>query len=181
MTIADIEQEFGRKYEQLITEYRSEYKARIETLLKKSELCNIDVKNLKTGKTGRLIICRDSDAKIRYVIKFVPYRKDGNLSSKYENIYYYIHDEDEIVSLLTKTFEAVCVKENDTPKYKYEVSLETPNILESGSTFSKIKTTYDENEAFKLLADGRNRLERTGKIDGKVVTQIYDLIDKQWH
>ena len=63
-------------------------------------------------------------------------------------------------------------------KYKYEVSLETPNIQESGSTFSRIKTTYDEEEAFSLLADGRNRLERTGKVDGKVITQIYDWDDK---
>ena len=62
--------------------------------------------------------------------------------------------------------------------YRYEVSLETPNILESGSTFSRIKTTYNENEAFSLLKDGRNRLERTGKIDGKVVTQIYE--DGKW-
>ena len=63
--------------------------------------------------------------------------------------------------------------------YKYEVSLETPNIQESGSTFSRIKTTYDEKEAFALLADGRNRLERTGRVDGKIVTQIYDW-DGQW-
>ncbi len=64
-------------------------------------------------------------------------------------------------------------------KYKYEVSLEIPNIQESGSTFSRIKTTYDEKEAFALLADGRNRLERTGRIDGKIVTQIYDW-DGKW-
>lgn len=64
-------------------------------------------------------------------------------------------------------------------KYKYEVSLETPNILESGSTFSRIKTTYDEKEAFALLADGRNRLERTGVIDGKIIAQTYDW-DGKW-
>ncbi len=64
-------------------------------------------------------------------------------------------------------------------KYKYEVSLETPNILESGSAFSRIKTTYDEKEAFALLADGRNRLERTGVINGKIVTQTYDW-DGKW-
>lgn len=58
--------------------------------------------------------------------------------------------------------------------YKYEASLETPNILESGSTFSRIKTTYDESEAFALLKDGRNRLERTGNVDGKTITQIYE-------
>ncbi len=64
-------------------------------------------------------------------------------------------------------------------KYQYEVSLETPNIQESGSTFSRIEITYDEKEAFALLADGRNRLERTDRINGKIVTQIYDW-DGQW-
>ena len=56
----------------------------------------------------------------------------------------------------------------------YEVSLETPNIQGSGSTFSRIKTTYDKNKAFSLLSEGRNRLERTGKVNGKVVTQVYE-------
>ena len=64
-------------------------------------------------------------------------------------------------------------------RYQYEVSLETPNRQESDSTFSKIKITYDEKEAFELLADGRNRLERTGRVDGKLVTQIYDW-DRKW-
>ena len=66
-------------------------------------------------------------------------------------------------------------------KYYYEVSLETPNILESGSLFTRIVTTDDEDLAFALLADGRNRLERTGKINGKVITQIYDCISGEWH
>ena len=57
--------------------------------------------------------------------------------------------------------------------YRYTASLETANILESGSTFSRIGTTHDESEAFALLADGRNRLERTCVVNGKVVTQIY--------
>ncbi len=64
-------------------------------------------------------------------------------------------------------------------KYRYEVSLETPNILGSGSTFSRIKTTYDEKEAFALLADGRNRLERISRVDGKLITQVYDF-DGTW-
>ena len=59
-------------------------------------------------------------------------------------------------------------------KWKYEVSLEIPNINESGSNFSRIAETYNEHIAFNLLREGRNRLERTGMVNGKVVTQVYE-------
>ena len=64
--------------------------------------------------------------------------------------------------------------------WRYEISLETPEILGSGSTYSRVATATNENDAFALLADGRNRLERIGKVDGKLVTQIYDSIYKRW-
>lgn len=72
-------------------------------------------------------------------------------------------------------------KEDNKVKWQYEVSLEIPNIQESGSTFSRLEITYDEKEAFALLADGRNRLERIGKINGKIVTQMYNWGDNKWY
>ena len=63
-------------------------------------------------------------------------------------------------------------------KWLYKVSLDTPNIMESGSTLSHVKTTYDETEAVALLNDGRNRLERICKADGKTITEFYE--NNQW-
>lgn len=42
----------------------------------------------------------------------------------------------------------------------YEVSLESPEILGSGSSFDKEVQTQDLENAMRLLADGRNRLVR---------------------
>lgn len=63
---------------------------------------------------------------------------------------------------------------------EYEVSLDTPDRMGSGSIFTKIVHTRDEKEAFSLLYDGRNRLERTYKVNGKVVTEYFDLDSKKW-
>jgi calcineurin-like phosphoesterase family protein len=62
----------------------------------------------------------------------------------------------------------------DDIKWIYEVSLEEPEVLGSGSTFSRMATASNEQDALALLVDGRNRLERRAHIDGKIVTQIYD-------
>ena len=35
--------------------------------------------------------------------------------------------------------------------------------------------TYDEKEAFELLKDGRNRLDRIGRVNGKLITQTYEF------
>ena len=59
--------------------------------------------------------------------------------------------------------------------WKYIVSLEIPEILGSGSTYSRMKETYDEKEAFELLKDGRNRLDRIGRVNGKLITQTYEF------
>ena len=66
-------------------------------------------------------------------------------------------------------------------KYIYTVATETPNILESGSTFSRIKKTCDEKEAFDLLANNRNYLERKSFVNGKIVTEIYDTSENKWY
>lgn len=59
-------------------------------------------------------------------------------------------------------------------KWKYTVSLETPNINGSGSTFSMIVETYDKNKAFELYYEGRNCIERSGKIGNKIVNQFFE-------
>ena len=65
-------------------------------------------------------------------------------------------------------------------KWIYRISLETPERLGSGSNYSRIETTKDEKEAFELLANGRNRLERTAKINGERISQIYDSDYQRW-
>ena len=62
--------------------------------------------------------------------------------------------------------------------WSYIISKETPEIMGSGSTFSNIVRTRDEKKAFELLSDGRNRLERIGKVNGEMIVQYYD--DGKW-
>lgn len=46
-------------------------------------------------------------------------------------------------------------------KTYYETGIETPEILGSGSSFSSVITTLDENEAFQAYrSGGRNYLPR---------------------
>ncbi len=64
--------------------------------------------------------------------------------------------------------------------WRYTVSLETPEIFGSGSTYSRVVTTMNEDDAFALFADGRNRIDRMARVDGKLVTQAYDDICERW-
>ena len=60
-----------------------------------------------------------------------------------------------------------------TSRTYYETGIETPEILGSGSSFSSVNTTTDENEAFQAYRSGnRNYLlkitygvDRTRKIE----------------
>ena len=65
-------------------------------------------------------------------------------------------------------------------KWKYTVCRETSEVLDSGSSYDMIVTTYDENKAFELLKKGRNHLERIGKTEGKIIEQYYDIWNNKW-
>ena len=54
-----------------------------------------------------------------------------------------------------------------TSRTYYETGIETPEILGSGSSFSSVITTSDENEAFQVYRSGnRNYLLRVRLSDG---------------
>lgn len=64
----------------------------------------------------------------------------------------------------------------------YETGVETPEILGSGSSFSGVITTSDENEAFQTYRSGcRNYLLRvTCSIDGPRRVERWDEEQKCW-
>ena len=64
----------------------------------------------------------------------------------------------------------------------YETGIETPEILGSGSSFSSIITTTDENEAFQAYRSGnRNYLLRiTYGIDRPRKVEHWDEEQKRW-
>lgn len=65
---------------------------------------------------------------------------------------------------------------------RYETGIETPEILGSGSSFSSIITTTDENEAFHAYRSGnRNYLLRiTYGIDRLRKVEHWDEEQKRW-
>ena len=67
-------------------------------------------------------------------------------------------------------------------KTYYETGIETPEILGSGSSFSSIITTTDENEAFQAYRSGnRNYLLRiTYGIDRPRKVEHWDEEQKRW-
>lgn len=69
-----------------------------------------------------------------------------------------------------------------TRKTYYETGIETPEILGSGSSFSSVITTSDENEAFQVYRSGnRNYLLRvTFGIDRPRKVERWDEEQKCW-
>ena len=67
-------------------------------------------------------------------------------------------------------------------KTYYETGIETPEILGSGSSFSSVITTSDENEAFQVYRSGnRNYLLRvTFGIDRPRKVERWDEEQKCW-
>ncbi len=73
------------------------------------------------------------------------------------------------------------IQNTQVEKWLYETGREEPEILGSGSNWSNVETTYDEQKAFELAKDGtRNYLIRKRKIDGRTITQWYDGYSKSW-
>lgn len=64
----------------------------------------------------------------------------------------------------------------------YETGIETPEILGSGSSFSSVITTLDENEAFQAYrSGGRNYLLRvTYSIDRPRMIERWDKEQEYW-
>ena len=69
-----------------------------------------------------------------------------------------------------------------TSRTYYETGIETPEILGSGSSFSNVITTTDENEAFQAYRSGnRNYLLRaTYSIDRPRIIERWDEDLKCW-
>lgn len=67
-------------------------------------------------------------------------------------------------------------------KTYYETGIETPEILGSGSSFSSVITTTDENEAFQAYRSGnRNYLLRaTYSIDRPRMIERWDKEQECW-
>lgn len=67
-------------------------------------------------------------------------------------------------------------------KTYYETGIETPEILGSGSSFSSVITTLDENEAFQAYrSGGRNYLLRaTYSIDRPRMIERWDKEQECW-
>lgn len=104
---------------------------------------------------------------------------DAYLSIKYVQQICDISD-DELNKAINVKAKRQDKRNYEDVKWQYEVSLEKSEILGSGSTYERVVTITDENAAFKLLNDGRNRLERTGKVNGKFITQIYNSDFNYW-
>ena len=63
----------------------------------------------------------------------------------------------------------------------YDVSYSQPEVLGSGSIYSRMAWAGTETEALALLADGRNELTRTVKqADGRLVYHWYDVEIGAW-
>lgn len=69
-----------------------------------------------------------------------------------------------------------------TSRTYYETGIETPEILGSGSSFSSVITTTDENEAFQAYrSGGRNYLLRaTYSIDRPRKVERWDEEQECW-
>ena len=69
-----------------------------------------------------------------------------------------------------------------TSRINYETGIETPEILGSGSSFSSVITTTDENEAFQAYRSGnRNYLLRvTYSIDRPRKIERWDKEQECW-
>lgn len=63
----------------------------------------------------------------------------------------------------------------------YEVGIETPEVLGSGSSYSNVLQTKSEEEAFQLLQQGRNYLVRYARENGKLVVDEFDPVLKTWN
>ena len=72
----------------------------------------------------------------------------------------------------------VCDPATAKKKYLYIVCLEEPEIFGSGSQTSKEEYTWDEDEAFELLAGSRNMLRRRSSETG--ITEYWDMWTDQW-
>lgn len=63
----------------------------------------------------------------------------------------------------------------------YRVCEDTPEILGSGSSTSRVVTCYTEADAFAALADGRNDCRRyVIRPDGKQESHWWDPYDQHW-
>lgn len=63
----------------------------------------------------------------------------------------------------------------------YHVAYCEPEILGSGSTYTRMAQASTEVAAMSLLADRRNDLTRTVKqADGSIVHHWYDIVNKVW-
>ena len=85
MTLKEIEEE----YKAVFNESRNKYEQRLIEILKEYGLYDVDVREIKTGKIGRIVIMPCSYDSIRCEYKFKPYNKKGKLTMKYYNIYFF--------------------------------------------------------------------------------------------
>lgn len=119
-------------------------------------------------------------------VKGVSEEKIGKVSFSNENAMWFItHDFSEYYFLPVCEFEIIG-DTFETAKIEidvlhYTTGVETPNILESGSTLSSVCNTYDEKVAFEKFRNGRNNfLYRTVKKNGRVFREYYNEITKEW-
>ncbi len=108
MSLKDQIKIINENYSIAIQEYSNKYKSAIEDTLKHLGVWETDVYNKRTGKKGILKIVKNTFGDISWEVKFVPYKKDGNLSSSYENIYVYCgfgDFEKELMQKITRGIE----------------------------------------------------------------------------
>ena len=91
-------------------------------------------------------------------------------------------ESDEAAKIIIDKFNELCEGNECTTKVIYETGVETPEIFGSGSSFSSVITTTDENEAFRAYRSGnRNYLLRvTYSIDRPRMIERWDKEQKCW-
>ena len=85
--IQEIKEEYDKKSNKLISEYRDLLKNEYETQLKELGMLDTDVIMLRNGKKGRIQLELSSYGNVDYEIHFYTYKKDGTLSKTYNNVY----------------------------------------------------------------------------------------------
>ena len=83
--------------------------------------------------------------------------------------------------LVIKVGSCVDSPEKAVTRYHYETGKVETEVMGSGSSFSFVRTTVDEGEAFRLYSDpSRNYLIRWHMEDGRRITDTWDPASQSW-
>lgn len=90
MSLQDTINTIEEEYKTLKESCSNKYKEALINELTDLGVWGVDVYNKRTGKRGVLDLTRSSYGGISWEVVFIPYKKDGTLSAKYELIYIFM-------------------------------------------------------------------------------------------